>query len=382
MSTRVRRRTDDFWASLPFWSKLKLVVAIFFTFATIGLIFDMWQVGQQRAWYWVVAMAAISGCIALSWALAFLQGRVFFLLIPLTTFAQAIVTSVSARHPSFFGDPSSAADISTRLFVEGVGCIALIALGYIFFVVFIWKEGRSQLRLRTEVSLAEDIHSALVPPISVMTNRFELYGLSSASSEVGGDLLDVYQQNGKVSLTIADVTGHGVSAGTLMGMVKSAMRMRLIDAHSLDRVMTDLNHVVCQVRSEGVFVTLACLQLDDTDTAAFSSAGHEPILHYKSATDTVDKIFSTNMPLGVVDDTRFASGTVAFGRGDVFVLLTDGLTEVTNERGEEFGPERVEQIIHDNRSKPLVDIYEAVLLSVGGHGRQMDDQTMMLVRVL
>ena len=379
---RKRRRADDFWASLGVWSKLKLIVAIFFIFSTIGLIFDMWQVGQQRAWYWVVAMAAISGCIALSWALAFLQSRVLFLLVPVTTFAQAVVTSISARDPSFFGDSVNVADVSSRLFIEGIGCIVLIALGYIFFVVFIWKEGRSQLRLRTEIALAEDIHSALVPPISVTTGRFEMYGLSSASSEVGGDLLDIFQQNGKVSLTIADVTGHGVSAGTLMGMVKSAMRMRLIETHSLERLMTDLNRVVCQVRSEGVFVTLACLQIDNSDIAVFSSAGHEPILHYRHATATVDRIFSTNMPLGVIDDGDFAAGSVVFERGDVFVMLTDGLTEVADAQGEEFGPDRIEQIIANYRDRPLVDMYEAVLSAVTNHGRQTDDQTMMLIRVL
>ena len=373
-------RTDDFWASLPVRAQLKLVAAIFFTFATIGIITDMWQVHHQREWPWVVAMGVISGAIALSWALAFIRSKIFFFLIPITIFLQAFVTGISVDGGTFFGAGDE--EISRRLIIEGVACIGAIAAGYIFFVVFIWKEGAGQLRLRTEVSLAQDIHDTLVPPIAVITSRFDVYGRSSASTEVGGDLLDLYQKDGDVTVTVADVSGHGVSAGAMMGMVKSAMRMRLLVSSDLSQLVDDLNRVVHSLKSEEMFVTFACLRFDSTNAASVSLAGHPPILHYEKAAGTINRIDGADMPLGVVPDHAFTIQSFEFATGDLFIMLTDGILEVVNDADEEFGDDDIQTIVLANYDRPLADIVNLIAQAAHEHGVQDDDQTLVIVRVL
>jgi serine phosphatase RsbU (regulator of sigma subunit) len=230
------------------------------------------------------------------------------------------------------------------------------------------------------VALAERIHAALVPPVAIDTPRFEAFGRAEPSSEVGGDLLDVVQRHGELVACVADVSGHGVSAGTFMGMVKSAFRMRLLGAERLDELLDDLNEVVRQIRSPEMFVTFAGARFDASQQAELALAGHLPILHYCSGTDAIVPIDNERPPLGVVARQRHVSSHVGFRPGDLFVFVTDGVTEVANARGEQFGIAGVERTIRQHVRKPLAEIYAAVLDAVRRHGPQTDDQTLLLVR--
>ena len=141
--------------------------------------------------------------------------------------------------PQLFGNEFYVRPGARLAFVaEAVICICVIVLGYVFFVVFISGEGAKTMRLRTEINLAQQIHGHLVPAIDRATERLELYGVSVPASEVGGDLMDVCHGDGKTGLYVADVTGHGVSAGVSMSMIKSAIRMKLRDEPELDEMIT------------------------------------------------------------------------------------------------------------------------------------------------
>ncbi len=266
------------------------------------------------------------------------------------------------------------------------GILALISIpaliaGYILFISFINTEGIRTMRLQTEIGLAQQIHSRLVPPINSTVGRFEFFGRSDSSSEVGGDLIDVVEKDGRVGAFVADVSGHGVRAGVLMAMCKSAARMRLLSDDSLNGLMDDLNRVVMQVKEMDMFVTVACLQFDQGSIARFLLAGHPPILHYHKSTGKITELGSNYPPTGVVANLRHIQTDVAFESGDLFVLLTDGYLEVENKSGEQIGQARIESLIISNASRPLTDIFDTVLKAVREHGPQDDDQTLLLVRV-
>src|SRR5581483_4228432 len=94
---------------------------------------------------------------------------------------------------AFRGIPHLARDspaFETKLQIDANGALALIIAGYVlFFIVFRW-EGRRYFTAHTEIQLAADIHRSLVPPLSFRTDRFEVYGVSVPSGQVGGDLVD------------------------------------------------------------------------------------------------------------------------------------------------------------------------------------------------
>lgn len=362
----------NFYRHLPFKSLLKLLAAIFFTFAPVGILLVS-RFAEERSWYGVLALLAVSGAFAVGWAFSFLRNLKFlFVVIPIQIMGSLFLAGL---FPSDFGFERM------RVGVEGMACVALIVLGYVFFISFINSEGAKSLRLQAEMALAQDIHSTLVPPIVRTAAQLEVFGRSVPSSEMGGDLVDIFDRNGKLGLYLADVAGHGVGAGVVMGMVKSAIRMKLRTSDALDSLLNDLNQVVCELTRPGMFVTFTCLLFDGTSSAGFCGAGHLPILHYHHQDGTVGKLVSEHLPLGVSTDEKYASRTIQVSPGDLFMLMTDGLTEVLDGDDRELGPDRIEVLLIENAERPLAEIYRSIMDVVEAHGPQVDDQTLLLARI-
>ncbi|HWP16017.1 MAG TPA: PP2C family protein-serine/threonine phosphatase [Xanthobacteraceae bacterium] len=380
MSTHMARTSRfDFWRNLTPLARAKLSTAIFFTFSTIGIFQDFWAPGAPP-WPVLTLQCIIAGGIALSWAYTFMWSKKFVIAIVLTTVASSLLGPMSS-----FNFPDSRIGSMdawrARAAYEAAACCLMVIIGYIFFVRFVGTEGAEQLRLKTEVNLAQQIHEVLVPPVDQSFGRVEVFGRSSASAEVGGDLLDVFSGEHGVVVTVADVSGHGVAAGTMMGMMKAAARVKLMDGVKLDVLVHDLNRVLFQVKGDGMFMTIAALRFHPEGSVEVAVAGHLPVLRIRAGSGEVELLPNEQLPLGIVEDTLFWSRTVTGERGDVFVLLTDGLTEVENAKGEELGWEPLRDIVVARRNGPLSEIHNAVMQKVTAHGKQEDDQTLALIRL-
>jgi sigma-B regulation protein RsbU (phosphoserine phosphatase) len=131
-----------------------------------------------------------------------------------------------------------------------------------------------------------------------------------------------------------------------------------------------------------MFVTLAFVSLGKSNDLHFATAGHLPILHFRSATGSVCELSTPNPPIGIFKEQKFASSHVEFSSGDIAVLLTDGLTEAANENEEEYGLERVKQQVTKHSRESLKDLCEMLLGEARKFGKQMDDQSVLLVRRL
>lgn len=372
-------RRKDFWDGLNPWARAKLSIAIFFMFATIGIFQDMWAPGAPP-WPWVTLQCLVSGTLAMSWAFTFMWSKKFVVAIVVLTVASVWLGPGLARlYPNSL--ISSMDQWRARDAAEAGVCALMVIAGYIFFLRFASTEGAEQLRLRTEVNLAQEMHEVLVPPVHQTFGHIEVFGRSKASAEVGGDLLDVFAGEHGVVVTVADVSGHGVAAGTMMGMMKSAVRVKLIDGSKLDTLVRDLNRVLFQLKGDGMFATIATLRFHTDRAVEVAVAGHLPVLRIRARTGEVEMLANEQLPLGIVEDASFSSRNVEGESGDLFVLLTDGLTEVENERGMELGWEPIRDLIAAQRSRPLPEIHDAVMRIVSAHGRQEDDQTIALVRL-
>ena len=223
-----------------------------------------------------------------------------------------------------------------RLNLSGLVNILAMILGYGCFVFVSITEGRRYFRVHAEMELATEIHHVLVPAIADRIGDFEFYGQSLPSSEVGGDLIDLVQDDQGWIAYIADVSGHGVAPGVVMGMVKSAARMRLSSSKTDVGLLESLNSILYPITKPEMFVTFAYLAWNG-ERLEYSLAGHPAILHYHAATQEISEVACSNLPLGMFDRQPFVSGTVGCAPDDLFLLLTDGLIEVTDKQGEEFG---------------------------------------------
>lgn len=364
------------WDALPRRARLQFLEAVFFTFSGVGFLLDLANPTPGRTAH-ILFLVFTGGAIGIAYGICFMLSP---RLIPVLVALHVVLAIVVPPHlGSLAVDWARVA--STAAGVDLIGCLLNIVLGYVFFVRFIRNEGQRYVRVQTEMELAHDIHRRLVPPITVSTPRLEFFGLSVPSGEMGGDLVDLVQDGNKWIGYLADVSGHGVPSGIMMAMVKSAARMRLIASAAPCVLLEDLNRVISELKAgDNTFVTFAFLTSGTADDFHFATAGHLPILHFRSATGSVSELSTPNPPLGIFEARKFTSSRAECSGGDIAVLLTDGLTEVMDERGEEYGLERIKRLITERAAEPLEVICEALLTEARQFGKQTDDQSVLLMR--
>ena len=375
-------RSGAFWKAQSPSARLRLLGGVFFTFAAVGFLGSVVSVKHTWSPLGMIWNAAYSGL----WAVALLYGGLrggpwrFIVIITLLV-ATLFGPQFGIPTGDLFSMPPGPSPPLGRIRLGTIGALVSIAAAYVMFITFIRRDGERHIRLRTEVNLAKALHDRLAPPIEMESERYEFLGRALPSSEVAGDLLDVTGPLTHPVAYVADVTGHGIGAGTIAAMVKSAMRMGLLSRSRLEEVLTDLNHVLCQLDRPGLFVTCAAIALEPAGRARVALAGHLPVLLIPAGGGPVRRVLNGAPPLGVEPEERITSEDVACARGDLLALVTDGITEVVNSGQQEFGLERVEGLLRENVSRPLAEIADRVFEAIRAYGAQQDDQTLLLVRV-
>jgi len=326
---------------------------------------------------------------------------------PASTIANGLISGLTAAVCAFLGTRGYIAALVAIILVEllglplaqhrwlhsatrargmdfaAMGATVGIVLGYTLILAFISQEGRRYFRLQTEIDLAEDIHRVLAPAVNAKLDNYEFGGQSQASGKVGGDLLDLIADDDWAAY-IADVSGHGVAAGVLMGVVKSAARAYRFDGGTDKKSdgegwLAALNRTLYEIMPPEKYVTFAGVR-PAGDKLRIFLAGHPPLLHYHSATRTATAIEVENFPLGMFANAGFHSEAIAWEPEDVVLLYTDGITETCNASQEEFGQGRLAELLCQVATQPLATAAGAIIAAVRGFGTQGDDQTVLLVR--
>jgi serine phosphatase RsbU (regulator of sigma subunit) len=167
-----------------------------------------------------------------------------------------------------------------------------------------------------------------------------------------------------------------------MGMVKSSVRTRLQQEPSLAELFTDVNRAIHPLRKSGMFVTVAALRFSGQQDLEFTVAGHLPILRYSQASGAVAELQVRQFPLATQGDTVYGGHRTEYGPGDIFVILTDGITEVAGADGEQLGIASIAGILGESAALPAREIFERIIQRAGDHGPQQDDQTLLVIRSL
>jgi serine phosphatase RsbU (regulator of sigma subunit) len=271
--------------------------------------------------------------------------------------------------------------LKQRVLFDAIGIWFSASLGLRLLLSFVTREGLANVRMQTELSLAHGIQATLVPTVSVQTASLEVYGRSIPSTEMGGDLIDVIESDGSLLAYVADISGHGLPAGQLMGMLKAALRVSFQFQRQPVALLESADRVLPSVKGPDMYATLALLYFDGSTHAEYASAGHVPILHYRHRTSDTVWLSMEQFPLGLIPGSRYQSQCVSYSPRDVFLILTDGITEVVNETDEEFGLARLELLLRQHAAQPLSRIWELIMSEVRQHGAQQDDQSLLLLRI-
>jgi sigma-B regulation protein RsbU (phosphoserine phosphatase) len=246
--------------------------------------------------------------------------------------------------------------------------------------------------LDKELALARDLQMSLVPDI-LPGGPVELSTLFEPSAAIGGDYFDVLlQSDGQLVVLIADVSGHGLTAGLRMAMLKASLGVLVEETREPVEILRRLDGVV---RSHGQnrrsFVT-ATLALVDPATGLLhlTNAGHPPTYRIhaldpeqKDSARQVDEILLPGSPLGGLG-YRYGEATVPLEQGDFVIWLSDGLIEATNPAGEPFGYERVVQTFQAiPRQATAAEVRDSLLTAVERYVEGTpfgDDRTMVVMR--
>ena len=375
-----------YWQRLPLTSMALFLLGVFFLFGLTGIATDLFDVGRQTPQH-LAASIIFAGCTAIVYAVAgfTLRGRFWIAFFPILA-AQILVGNLIGKYLGTLPTPTQMDAVAIaaqqkRMAVDGWAIIIATILGYVCFLIVNIKEGRRYFRVQAEIELATEVHRILVPPIETKLGGWEFYGRSSPSGEVGGDLIDLAGDADNWVAYVADVSGHGVAPGVVMGMVKSAARMLLTSGDDATHLAPRLNEVLYPLKKPDMFVTF-CFLAKTREGLRLGVSGHPAILHFSPRNNEVTQYEAANMPLGILPEGEFASTAIEAEPGSLFALYTDGFVECANAAGEEFGVQRLQSEFQKNGNKPLADIHTALVASLRKHGLQFDDQSLLLIRRL
>ena len=370
--------SSPYWSALPLRRMTKLLLAAFFSVAGAGFAADLLQLNHPplgHGFFWPVFWGVMAAGI--------FAARVKRLHLALPLWLAMVALAALAYRTVHVSQLLPLPDaLYRRIVFDAIGIYLGMALGFRLFLSFVTSEGLDSVRVQAELSLAHDIQATLVPTISFQNATVEIYGQSIPSTEMGGDLIDVIESDGNLLAYVADVSGHGLAAGQLMGMLKTAIRVSLQFRQEPVAVLESADRVLPAVKEANMYATLALLYFDGSSEAEYSLAGHPPILHYRAPTGDIARLAMEQFPLGLLPGGRYSSQRVTYSPKDLFLMLTDGISEVPNASDEEFGLDRLELLLRNNAGQPLPQLWELIMGEVKRHGVQQDDQTLLLLRVL
>ena len=270
------------------------------------------------------------------------------------------------------------------------GIIAGIVAGQIRrHVIAALREAETKRKLEAiqhDLDVARSIQQSLLPKEKPQAPGLDIAGWNKPADETGGDYFDwLTLPDGRVAAILADVTGHGIGPALLATSCRAYARATFGAQLDLTSTLTHLNEAVWRDHSRGRFVTfVAAVCARDGQEVEILSAGHGPILFYSCAQDSFSEIDAQAVPFGILPSFNpDPPSQLRFRPGDMLLLSTDGFFEWENEQGEQFGVERLMNVVRASRDRPASEIiqslYEAVLQFSGGTSQQ-DDLTAVLLK--
>jgi phosphoserine phosphatase RsbU/P len=287
-------------------------------------------------------------------------------------------------------------DFSQRIIVRANDQLGALAASFnqmTEYVQHLVKESVQKERLEREIEIAREVQERLFPSQSPQMKHLEISGVCLPARTVSGDYYD-FLTLGKNSLGIAvgDICGKGISAALLMANLQATLRSNVMNSwdqyeqdgdKAIAGIVERMNAQIFSYTNDNKFATFFYALYDDVrKTLAYCNAGHNPPLHFHG--HEIKRLSAGGTVVGIFADSKYDQETIHLSPGDLFAAYTDGIIECINEYGEEFGEERLIQLLQDHRSLPTEHIKEMVIhavLSWKYADEQDDDMTLIIAKM-
>jgi sigma-B regulation protein RsbU (phosphoserine phosphatase) len=263
------------------------------------------------------------------------------------------------------------------------------AIKQIDFVHASQKEHQKLEGLEKDLAAANQIQQFILPrvfpPFPEDSDKFDISASMEAAKDVGGDFYDFFRlDDDHIALVIADVCGKGIPAALFMAVSRTMIRSKGSQCDNTAECLTDSNRLLASYSVDCMFLTVFyAIYNTKTGLLTYCNAGHNPP-HLLRADGTIEEMpESKNNIVGVFDNIDFKEDTLQLEHGDTLVMFTDGVTEAMTKTYEEFGTERLDNILSGLVGKGSQEIIETVKAGIKEFvdgAEQSDDITMLVLK--
>ncbi len=240
-------------------------------------------------------------------------------------------------------------------------------------------------QLENQLIVASKVQQALLPGRPPKFPGIQIATLSLSSQIVGGDMFDFFRFNkNELGISIGDVSGKGAPGGILMAALYAGFRSLLKEIYPVVEIVARLNNFMTEATAEGYYATFFFGILDRTSKQfTYTNAGHNPpVLVRKNK--TIRFLKTGGIVLGFLGDQEYKQETLQLESGDYVVFYTDGVTEVKNSQGKEFGEDRLVSFIRENYGHTPVELKNDLIKRLRTFSAQPefeDDVTLIILYV-
>jgi serine phosphatase RsbU (regulator of sigma subunit) len=247
--------------------------------------------------------------------------------------------------------------------------------------------------VRREFDIASEVQSRLLPAEPPAYPRLDFGCFYQPAREVGGDYYDFIPFDAaRIGLAVGDVSGKGLSSALLMASLQGLVRTNLaVRQGDVARFMTELNESYYKLTASNRYATLFFALVDVSNQSLhYVNAGHNPPMLFRNApsspheSGTVEKLEGGGPPVGILAGSQYQSEHVALHDGDVLVVFTDGVADALNAQQEDFGEDRLGDIVRSSFALSAAEICKRIaeqLQEFVGDSPQWDDITLVVMKV-
>jgi sigma-B regulation protein RsbU (phosphoserine phosphatase) len=237
--------------------------------------------------------------------------------------------------------------------------------------------------LDQELADAEEIQRALLPKELPHIEDLDIAVAWRPARAVGGDYFDVLKfSEHRTGICIADVAGKGMPAALLMSNAQAFLKSLAAETVDPNELCARVNKVVCANIVPNRFISCFYALLDtQTKTLSYTNAGHYAPMLIRD--DRCLRLTEGGPVLGIFPDQSYAAQEIELRRGDCLVLFTDGVTDARDQSGDEFGEERLQELLMSGVELPAAELRERIIAAVTefGNGNFHDDVTLMVLKI-
>jgi len=240
-------------------------------------------------------------------------------------------------------------------------------------------------RLQSEIEIAATIQRNLLPREGPKFRGVSFSAHFEPTASIGGDYYDVFNlDKSRLAVAIGDVSGHGLSTGLVMAMVKAAITTLVEEGADETSLFQRLNELVYRSTDRRAFMTLAFTIFDlEHGTIRHTNAGHLYPYLLRENSDRPISIESPSLPLGVRSSMTTMTAEEDLREGDTIVYLSDGIVEAQDQNGDPFGFDQLETLLAEQQDRSPSAIRDAILDAIARHAGTRpadDDRTIMILR--